>query len=90
MKNNVRLHVPVSYIAGASSPTAVNLSVQGMTKTTNNTEKKHEKVSVPFFYVAGSSSPTAGNMAAQGIGHRTSSKSASSKFGGRHDRRISR
>ncbi len=87
MKNNVRLHVPVSYIAGASSPSAVNLSAQGVTKTTNSTEKKHRKVNVPFFYVAGSSSPTAGNMAAQGVSHRTSSKSASSIFGGRHDRR---
>ena len=72
-KLNTTFNGTLNYVAGISSPTAANLSVQGLTETNptyeqRKREEKHERtVKSPFSYLAGVSSPTAGNVAIQGL-----------------------
>ena len=80
-KLNTTFNGSLNYLAGISSPTAANLSVQGFaepntveTNPTREQVKREHNVNAPFTYLAGVSSPTAANVAVQGLTDTTDSK----------------
>lgn len=80
-QQNAHFNGTLNYLAGVSSPTAANLTVQGLTNTEPSKEVAAPKPKKPtgfsLGYLAGVSSPSAGNFTHQGIDSRTTLKRAS-------------
>ena len=68
-KLNTAFNGSLNYLAGVSSPSAANLTVQGLTAPTRSPKKTTRSHSFrsPFAYLAGVSSPSAGNVSVQGL-----------------------